>query len=1066
MMEKTRNYKNGIIITFLIMILFCLPFIITEPITAQASTSFIDINNHWAQSAIIRWEAAGVLQDFTGERFRPDSLITRAEFFAILVRALGATQMSDISRFSDVTSDSWYYNTVALACKMGIANGFTDGLMHPNDNLLRQDAATLVARALGMSSDSDWSLASFIDFGSVSPYAATYIAAFVEEGHMSGYPDGTLRPRANLSRAEAVKILDNLFPNIHQPEPTFHNVFLQGGLLVPKADAELSDMVLHGDVVIGDGVGYGNVLLSNCVIEGRLIVRGGGPNSVTLSNTSVRSIYVASFGMDNTHIAIADNSLVPEVKAISGFTLSGTGVKALTILDQAQEGIVVNLNGVSLDELNIGGRAAMVELVSGRLLNTRFDGAGQNAQLNLAADTSAENITIAAPNVTITGTGLINNLLISNSGASIAQSPGFVTVGVNLSAVVNGQVVSGPQAATSNMVDRINNSELRVQLLNNETSDAPFDQASLRASLSASRSATEVLVTQDVARRIPLTMQDDRYAYWIGFFVPSPHANHTTASLTYIYADGEPITFNREVNARHDGKRGLYIYLPVFREPGTETGQLKETLFINWDDGITENIQFMSTPLSLLPLSETQRNDLQKDFDEGIFHSINSERSPYYGSDAIRRILNSDNPLGLPSKGNKGLDALNRALTADMVQELLEDQQTAADLTVDTSGNSVYDRLSEDGKYSVAAAVLAGRRSSYTSESAVKNIFDRAVNMRMAAETSLLTAINNAVDAAALQKIIETAGNAAILNFQTAADPYKSYPPSQRLEMAKYLSDLRPFLNIQAVIDAIRWYLNNNPIKPTDPNEIVIKSITASPNSAPKPFATGNKFFAKIVVTTTAGPMSPADIAGLTLNWTWKTNAANPIASVTREGDTFVITALRVGSDTLTVTAPASNKSFNISVAVTAPILATAISFVPNSIKMIVGDTQNLRNTNLRLIPSGATDSMKWSCDNSNIATVDQLGNVIAIGNGVCRITAETENHYTAECMVMVFRDATDIVVDPDSVILSPGSSQKITAFTYVTGKKLEWDARNMKATNCPEADQYLSRTYRKGWEV
>jgi predicted dehydrogenase len=39
-------------------------------------------------------------------------------------------------------------------------------------------------------------------------------------------------------------------------------------------------------------------------------------------------------------------------------------------------------------------------------------------------------------------------------------------------------------------------------------------------------------------------------------------------------------------------------------------------------------------------------------------------------------------------------------------------------------------------------------------------------------------------------------------------------------------------------------------------------------------------------------------------------------------------------------------------------------------------------------------------------------------------------------------------------------------AVAFRTGKKLEWDAANMKATNCPEADQYLRRSYRKGWEV
>jgi hypothetical protein len=37
---------------------------------------------------------------------------------------------------------------------------------------------------------------------------------------------------------------------------------------------------------------------------------------------------------------------------------------------------------------------------------------------------------------------------------------------------------------------------------------------------------------------------------------------------------------------------------------------------------------------------------------------------------------------------------------------------------------------------------------------------------------------------------------------------------------------------------------------------------------------------------------------------------------------------------------------------------------------------------------------------------------------------------------------------------------------SFRTGKKLEWNAESLKATNCPEADQFLSKTYRKGWEI
>ncbi|MCL1855826.1 MAG: Ig-like domain-containing protein, partial [Clostridia bacterium] len=702
-----------------------------------------------------------------------------------------------------------------------------------------------------------------------------------------------------------------------------------------------------------------------------------------------------------------------------------------------------NLNGIALDEFNIGGRGALVNLLSGRALNIRFDGAGQNARLNMAEGTSAENVAIAAPNVTITGPGYIRSLLVINSGANIAPEPEFTTIGVNLSAIVDGKLVSGPRSTTPNLVDRVYNDYLHVQLLANWASSVTLDQETLKCSTVEGRSATEIRVTQDVTGQIPLTERNGRYAYWLGFFVPAPFASNNIVSLTYEFADGDPVTFSRGLD-HYNGKQGLFVYLPVFRKPETATGQLKETLYINWGDGATENLQFMSSTLSLTPLNAWETDILQDEFNLGVFHSIDEERPLYRGAEAVRRILSSDNPLGLPSSGNGGLDALNRAVTTADVKSVLEERQFSQDLTVDTSGNSAYSRLSGDGKDSVAEAVLNGRKSPYVSPAAVKAIFDKAVNDRLAKESSLLSAINGAGDAAALRKIIENAANAAILRFQTGADPYKSYPNAQKDEMAAYLFSLRPYPTLQAVIDAIRDYLNNNPVKPADPNDAAIKSIAASPNSSPKPFATGNKFSARIVVTTTDGALSSDDVANLTLNWAWKTNAANPIASVARDGDTLIITALRVGTDTLTVTAPAGNKSFNISVVVTAPILASSVSFSPNNIKMIVGETQNLQNTNLKLTPSGATDSIKWSSNSPDIATVDQLGNVVAIDSGVCRITAETENHLSAECLVMVFRNANDVVVDPDSVILTPGSSQKVTAYTYVTGRPLFWQSADI----------------------
>ncbi|MCL1974803.1 MAG: S-layer homology domain-containing protein, partial [Firmicutes bacterium] len=1016
-----NNKRRFITIILLTLTLLSALFIPTEK--ARAASSFTDINHHWAYDTILRWENLGVLQDFAIGRFTPDAPITRAEFFALLVRTLGATEQADISQFSDVWQESWYYHIVAIAFNMGIAIGYDDGLMRPDDNLLRQDAITLMARALGMSSANTWILSSYSDYYSISPYASTYLAWFIEKDLLNGYPDGTLRPRNNITRAEAIKLIDNIFPHIHQLESTFYNVYLQGDLLVPKGDAELRDLVLYGDVIIGDGVGQGNVLISNCNINGRLVIRGGGSNSVTLSNSSVNTIYVASFAAD-THIAITDNSLVPLIEAVSGFTLSGSGVTALTLLDQARESCLINLNGVNLDEFNIGGRNAKINFISGRSVNINFEGAGQNSILNMANGTSAENINIAAPNVSITGTGLIRSLLVLNSGASVEQKPDFTTVGVNMSAIINGQLIAGPAAAAPNLVNRAKDDSLQVLLLHNNRRLEPFNQDTLNISTTEGRSATEIMVVQDVSGRVSLTEHNGRLAYWIGFFIPEPRQSDNISALTYEYADGSPVTVYKELE-RYNGQRGLIIYLPVFRKSATETGQLKETLYINWGYGITENLQFMSSTLFLTPLTYDETNILQNEFNKGIFHSIDEERPPYSGAEAIRRILNSDNPLGLPSSNNKGLDALNRSVTPADIRSVLEENQFSQDLTIDTSGNSAYSRLSEDGKNAVAEAVLNGRKTPYATAASVKAIFDKAVSERLTKESTLLSLINGAGDAGALRKIIENSANAAILHFQTGADPYKSYPTVQKDEMAAYLFSLRPYPSLQSVIDAIKDYLNTNEPKEPDTKDAVISGVSASPRTIT--MASGNKREVKLTVNTSEGKLTPADIGKIT-TWNWNTTGANsPLADVTLQDDVITLLANNPGRDTLTVSV--GGKTTTISVTVSPPKFATALKLNKTSLKLVVDGFERLTYT---LTPTDATDNLKWNSDNEAVCIVNG-GVVTAVGRGRSIITLESTDNpsLNATCEVWVFHDENDIIITPDIVTLGEGSKYQVRYELY-----------------------------------
>ena len=188
--------------------------------TVSAVNSYSDVSGHWAAGSINRLNSLGFIDPeiFPGPGFKPDKHITRVEFFSLLTRAMGATAKADISGFSDVVDlPENLYDIVAKANQMNIAFGNTDGTMRPHSNLLRQDAATLAARALGMSSVADWTLSRFSDGAFISAYARTYVAAFVDKGLMVGYPNSTFRPSAFITRAEAVRIIDNLFPHVYAP---------------------------------------------------------------------------------------------------------------------------------------------------------------------------------------------------------------------------------------------------------------------------------------------------------------------------------------------------------------------------------------------------------------------------------------------------------------------------------------------------------------------------------------------------------------------------------------------------------------------------------------------------------------------------------------------------------------------------------------------------------------------------------------------------------------------------------------------------------------------------------
>ncbi|WP_168120542.1 S-layer homology domain-containing protein [Paenibacillus sp. HB172176] len=169
--------------------------------------NFADLGHAlWAEEGIEALAARGITTGRTAAQFDPSGEVTRAEFAALLTRALGLTATGDASsRFSDVPAGGWADHAIAAAYEAGIVNGREDGTFGTGDSVTREDMALMLHRALGLS-DSNASSA-FVDEEEISGYARDAVASLQDSGLIQGSPDGTFKPKSHASRAEAALIL-------------------------------------------------------------------------------------------------------------------------------------------------------------------------------------------------------------------------------------------------------------------------------------------------------------------------------------------------------------------------------------------------------------------------------------------------------------------------------------------------------------------------------------------------------------------------------------------------------------------------------------------------------------------------------------------------------------------------------------------------------------------------------------------------------------------------------------------------------------------------------------------
>lgn len=167
----------------------------------------------WAAREISFLATKEIVHGVGEDRFEPDRVVSRAEFTAMLVKALGLNHKTSYRReFEDVRENDWYAGYIHAAVDAGIINGLTENTFKPTDEVTREQLAVMIARVLEQE-DIGEEKVEFSDSVHIASWAKQGVAKAVTKGILKGFPDNTFRPREAVSRKESAVVIYRLLIN-------------------------------------------------------------------------------------------------------------------------------------------------------------------------------------------------------------------------------------------------------------------------------------------------------------------------------------------------------------------------------------------------------------------------------------------------------------------------------------------------------------------------------------------------------------------------------------------------------------------------------------------------------------------------------------------------------------------------------------------------------------------------------------------------------------------------------------------------------------------------------------
>ncbi len=464
---KRHKLRQTVVGLALAVVTMCGLFSILTPRAEASMEYYLD--------KVVEW---GVMRGDINGNLNPNRQITRAEFVTMVNRAYGYKDMGP-NPFSDVQSKHWFYEDVCIANKVGYFKGTTPTTASPYSKLTREQAAVIIGRNMMLEQGTGEALG-FSDSRKLGDWSRHMIESVSKEGIITGYSDGSFRPKNFVTRGQVAAMLVRAVgtPVQHSGEQSLGGVY--GNVTITTPGVTLKDTTIYGDLYVTGGVGLGNVVLENVKVMGKIVVSGTGESekgehSVVLRNVTAEELVMDSLAQQFVTLKSEGLTQIDKVNVRTGAYLEDLTEEAYGLKNIVLDGpdgtkfqVAGNIKDVTMKTTK--GELTLAQGVAGSIT---VDEIAKDSILNIADKATANKVNLDAA-TKVTGTGDVGHMNVNAPGSSSTMLPDTIVVRPGIEADIHGETMDNVAAQQSSEDPRLLSGYPVAKNVSPKTADGVF----------------------------------------------------------------------------------------------------------------------------------------------------------------------------------------------------------------------------------------------------------------------------------------------------------------------------------------------------------------------------------------------------------------------------------------------------------------------------------------------------------------------------------------------------------------------------------------------------------------